>query len=310
MNKLLTLTTEMRNENSTNIDNMSTMQILTTINNEDMTVAKSVQEVIPQINETVETIYHSLKRGGRLFYVGAGTSGRIGILDAVECPPTFSTSQNLVQAVMAGGGQAFEKAAEGIEDKAELGASDLEERDLTEIDVVIGIAASGRTPYVVGALKYAKEIGASTVSLSSNNNSIISQHADINIEVITGPEILTGSTRMKAATAHKLILNMITTTVMIKVGKVYENLMVDLKVSNKKLAGRAKHIVSLITGVSHEKAGEVLDTTNFEVKPAIVMIKTGVTFQESKKYINLADGFVRKAIELASRKDRKRHDHI
>ncbi|MBN6206263.1 N-acetylmuramic acid 6-phosphate etherase [Ralstonia pickettii] len=303
MNKLTTLTTEKRNEKSTNIDNMSTLEILTTINNEDIIVAESVQKVLPEINETVEIVYHSLKRGGKLFYVGAGTSGRIGILDAVECPPTYSTPPDLVQAVMAGGVQAFEKAAEGVEDDEGLGAQDLKDRGLTNLDVVIGIAASGRTPYVIGALKYAKETGASTISLSSNKNAAISQYADTKIEVVTGPEIITGSTRMKAATAHKLILNMITTTSMIKVGKVYENLMVDLKVSNKKLAERAKNIVSTITGVSYQKAQEVLEMTNFEVKPAIVMIKADTSFENAKRYIKEADGFVRKAIELSTAKE-------
>ena len=302
MNKLTTLTTEKRNEKSTNIDNMSTMDILTTINNEDITVAKSVQEVLPQVNGTVEIVYQSLKRGGKLFYVGAGTSGRIGILDAVECPPTYSTPPGLVQGVMAGGIQAFEKAAEGIEDDEGLGAQDLQDRNLTNLDVVIGIAASGRTPYVIGALKYAKEVGASTISLSSNEGAAISQYADTRIEVITGPEVITGSTRMKAATAHKLILNMITTASMIKIGKVYENLMVDLKVSNKKLAERAINIVSTITSVSYQKAQEVLETTNFEVKPAIVMIKADTSFENAKKYIKEANGFVRKAIELSTAK--------
>lgn len=310
MKNLSTLTTEMRNENSTNIDNMSTMEILTTINNEDMGVAKSVQKVLPQIQDTADTVYRSLKQGGKLYYVGAGTSGRIGILDAVECPPTYSTSTDRVQAVMAGGSHAFKKAVEGAEDDEGLGAKDLEERDLTELDVVIGVAASGRTPYVIGALQYAKQIGASTVSLSSNKESLISQYADINIEVVTGPEILTGSTRMKAATAHKLILNMVTTTSMIKLGKVYENLMVDLKVSNQKLRERAKSIVSIITEVSYKKAEEVLEKANYEVKPAIVMIKTGVRVQEAISYINQADGFVRKAIELIMRKGSEEHDHI
>lgn len=285
--------------NSINIDNMSTGEILELINREDMTVANSVQKVLPEIEKTVTAVYNSLKQGGKLFYVGAGTSGRIGILDAVECPPTFSTPPELIQGVMAGGMNAVEKAVEGAEDDDQLAVKDLEERNLTELDVVVGIAASGRTPYVIGALKYAKSIGATTVSLSSNENSEISQFADVNIEVITGPEILTGSTRMKAATAHKLILNMITTTTMIKIGKVYENLMVDLKVSNHKLKERAKNILSIITDVQYQKAEEVLEKTNYEVKPAIVMIKTGVTLQDAKVYIEQANGFVRKAIEFA-----------
>lgn len=299
MNKLFKLTTEKRNDNSTHIDNMPTLDILKTINNEDISVATKIQNVLPQIEETVDIVYRSLKNGGKLFYVGAGTSGRIGILDAVECPPTFSTPPDIVQAVMAGGARAFEEAVEGAEDDEKLGAKDLEDRNVTELDVVIGIAASGRTPYVAGALQYAGKVGARTISLSSNKDSVISQDAAVNIEVITGPEVLTGSTRMKAATAHKLILNMITTASMIKVGKVYENLMVDLKVSNQKLKERAKGIVSTITEVPYAKAEEVLEQTEYEVKPAIVMIKADVTYQDAKIYIKEADGFVRKAIELA-----------
>ncbi|OCA85992.1 N-acetylmuramic acid 6-phosphate etherase [Bacillus sp. FJAT-27225] len=299
MNKISTLTTETRNMNSINLDNMSTGEILHLINREDMTVANSVQKVLPEIETTVTAVYNSLKQGGKLFYVGAGTSGRIGILDAVECPPTFSTPPDLVQAVMAGGIKAIEKAVEGAEDDEQLAVKDLEERNVTELDVVVGIAASGRTPYVIGALKYAKSIGATTVSLSCNENSDISQYADVIIEVITGPEILTGSTRMKAATAHKLILNMITTTSMIKIGKVYENLMIDLKVSNYKLKERAKNILSAITDIQYQKAEEVLEKTNYEIKPAIVMIKTGVTLQDAKVYIEQANGYVRKAIDIA-----------
>lgn len=302
MDNLSALATEMRNKASTNIDNMSTAEILNLINKEDMSVAQRVQEILPQIEETIEMVCHSLKHGGRLFYVGAGTSGRIGILDAVECPPTFSTPPELVQGVMAGGMKAIEKAVEGAEDSEDIGAKDLQERNLTELDIVIGIAASGRTPYVIGALKYANEVGASTVSLSSNKNSIISQYADVKLEVITGPEVITGSTRMKAATAHKMILNMITSTSMIKIGKVYENLMVDVSVSNKKLKERAKRILSTITNVSYEEAGEFLGLSNYEVKPAIVMIKTKVSFLEAKEHINNAEGFVRKAIEMANNK--------
>jgi N-acetylmuramic acid 6-phosphate etherase len=302
MTKILTLTTETRNENSVNIDNMSTKEILTTINDEDKTVAEKVREVLPQVEQTVEKITQSFKRGGKLFYIGAGTSGRIGLLDAVECPPTFSTTPDIVQGLMAGGMNAFEKAVEGAEDDEPKGASDLEARGLTELDVVIGIAASGRTPYVIGALKYASGIGASTVSLTSNEQAEISKHADINIEVITGPEILTGSTRMKAATAHKMILNMITTASMIKMGKVYENLMVDLNASNQKLRERAKNIVLTITKVTLDEAEEVLIKANYEVKPAIVMLESNVTLDEAKQCIKQANGFVRKAIEIALQK--------
>lgn len=301
MNNLSALVTEMRNEQSMTIDSMSTMGILSTIHHEDIKVAHVIKEALPQIEAAVEKIYQSLKKGGRLFYVGAGTSGRLGILDAVECPPTFSTPPDLVQAVIAGGMTAFEKAIEGAEDNEEFGASDLSERGLTEIDVVVGIAASGRTPYVVGALKHANQIGASTISLASNKNSVISQFAEVKIEVETGPEVITGSTRMKAATAHKLILNMLTTTTMIKIGKVYENLMVDVKVSNQKLMERAIYIVSTITNVSYEIAREMLAKSNQEVKPAIVMIKANVPLEEAKTAIHLANGFVRKAIEIAAK---------
>lgn len=302
MNKLSALVTEMRNENSMTIDNMSTSEILSVINKEDLKVALAVQQVLPDIEMAVDRIYQALKNGGRLFYVGAGTSGRLGILDAVECPPTYSTPPELVQAVIAGGPKAIEKAVEGAEDSEELGANDLAERELTELDIVVGIAASGRTPYVAGALKYAQKIGAATVSLTSNKQAVISQFADVKIEVETGPEVITGSTRMKAASAHKLILNMLTTTTMIKIGKVYENLMVDVKVSNQKLRERAINIVSTITGTSYEKAKETLTQSNNEVKPAIVMIKANTTLDEAKRAIQQANGFVRKAIDIAATK--------
>jgi len=296
MEGLTTLTTEQRNPQTMELDQMNTAHILNTMNQADMLVAKKVQDVLPQIEDAVELIYTSLKQGGTLFYVGAGTSGRLAILDAVECPPTFSTPPKMVQGVIAGGDQAFIKAVEGAEDDERVGEADLRARDLTEIDVVVGIAASGRTPYVTGALKYAQSIGASTVSLTSNKDAKISQHADVKIEVITGPEVLTGSTRLKAATAHKLILNMLSTTTMIKVGKVYENLMVDVKVSNFKLKERAKNIIATITGVSIERAGIILDKANLEVKPAIVMIQTHVSYEEAKQLIEEANGFVRQAI--------------
>jgi N-acetylmuramic acid 6-phosphate etherase len=287
-----------------NIDNMSTIEILTTINNEDKLVAHCVEEVLPEVGKTVDRICEALKQGGRVFYVGAGTSGRIGILDAVECPPTFSTDPDLVQAVLAGGIRAFEQAAEGAEDDRDQGAKDLAAKQVTRADVVIGITASGRTPYVIGALQYARSVGACTVSLTSNENSEISAYADIKIEVITGPEVITGSTRMKAATAHKLILNMISTASMIKIGKVYENLMVDVKVSNHKLMERAKHIVCTVTGITAAEAEQFLAQTNYQVKPAIVMVKTGVDYAAANALIQEADGFVRRAIELALQRSR------
>lgn len=299
MDELSKLTTEMRNERTMHIDRMSTSDILTAINNEDMTVAHRVQQVLPEIEKAVDIVCSALKQGGRLIYVGAGTSGRIGNMDAVECPPTFSTRPDLVQAVMAGGSQAVEQAVESAEDNQQLGARDLEMRGLKAVDVVLGIAASGRTPYVIGALKHARAAGAAAIALTSNANSEMSAYADVSIEVVTGPEVITGSTRMKAATAHKLVLNMITTTAMIKMGKVYENLMVDLKVSNHKLQKRARNIVCAITGVSAAEAERILISAHYQVKPAIMMIKTGVDYVKAAALIDEAAGFVRGAIELA-----------
>ena len=303
MEKLSRLTTEESNPKSTRLDEMSTNEILNTMNEEDQTIALEVQKVIPQIEQTVEKVVSAFKNGGRLIYIGAGTSGRIGVLDAVECPPTFSTSPELVQAVLAGGEGAMFNAVEGAEDNELLGASDLEKLDITENDVIIGIAASGRTPYVKGALIHANSCGATTVSLSSNEHSTISNHADIKIEVVTGPEVLTGSTRLRAATAHKMILNMISTTAMIKTGKVYKNLMVDLNASNFKLRERAKKMVCTITDVSYEQAEAVLEETAYDVKLAIVMIFTDVNRQEAETLIANSNGFVRDAVKLASSKE-------
>ncbi|WP_130858932.1 N-acetylmuramic acid 6-phosphate etherase [Gracilibacillus phocaeensis] len=300
MEILTTLTTEQRNESTMEIDHMSTYDILKIFNQEDQSVAKSVERVLPEIAEAVEIVSAAFTKGGRLLYVGAGTSGRIGILDAVECPPTFGTPPDLVQGMIAGGDQAIMKAVEGAEDNPALGAADLEERGLTELDVVVGIAASGRTPYVAGALKHAQELGAKTISLSSNKNAKISQYADIKIDVVTGPEVLTGSTRLKAATAHKMVLNMLTTTTMIQAGKIYQNLMVDVKVSNYKLKERAKHIIAAVTEVSLEEAAATLEKAQLEVKPAIVMIKANVNYEEAKKLLHQADGFVRYAITRAT----------
>ncbi|WP_066195660.1 N-acetylmuramic acid 6-phosphate etherase [Gracilibacillus timonensis] len=300
MEILTTLTTEQRNESTMEIDHMSTYDILKIFNQEDQSVAKSVERVLPEIAEAVEIVSAAFTKGGRLLYVGAGTSGRIGILDAVECPPTFGTPPDLVQGMIAGGDQAIMKAVEGAEDNPALGAADLEERGLTELDVVVGIAASGRTPYVAGALKHAQELGAKTISLSSNKNAKISQYADIKIDVVTGPEVLTGSTRLKAATAHKMVLNMLTTTTMIQAGKIYQNLMVDVKVSNYKLKERAKHIIAAVTEVSLEEAAATLEKAQLEVKPAIVMIKANVNYEEAKELLHQADGFVRYAITRAT----------
>jgi N-acetylmuramic acid 6-phosphate etherase len=301
--ELSKLTTEQRNQNSMNMDEMSTMEMLRMMNEEDQKVAFAVEKVLPQVEHAIENIYEALQNGGRLFYVvGAGTSGRLGIMDASECPPTFMTPPEMVQTVMAGGNDAFFQAVEGSEDSEKSGEADVKEKGITKNDVILGITASGRTPYPIGALKYARQIGAYTASLSCNENSRISSFADCSIEVIVGPEILTGSTRMKAATAHKMILNMISTATMVKLGKVYENLMVDVHASNYKLKERAKRNIMEITNVSYEKAEEVLRQTNHEVKPAIVMIKAGVSVKEAKAVIDENNGYVRKAIDYLLQK--------
>ncbi|BDH61867.1 N-acetylmuramic acid 6-phosphate etherase [Lysinibacillus sp. PLM2] len=294
--ELSKLTTESRNPASTTLDQMTTMEILQTINNEDKSVAFAVEEVLPVVRRVIERIVESLKNGGRLFYIGSGTSGRIGMMDASECPPTFMTSPEMVQTIMAGGNEAFFQAVENAEDNELQGELDLLSKNLTKNDVVIGITASGRTPYPIGAIKFANKIGAFTVGLSSNKNSLINQYTDEGIEVVVGPEVLTGSTRMKAATAHKLILNMISTATMVKLGKVYENLMVDVNASNFKLKERAKSIVSEITNSSYEEAENILEQTHYEVKPAIVMMKTNSSYEVTQLALQHYNGNVREAI--------------
>jgi N-acetylmuramic acid 6-phosphate etherase len=300
---LTNLITEQRNGRTRQMDQMCTFDIVKLINEEDQTVGIAVQKELQQITNVIEATYQSLKNGGRLFYIGAGTSGRLGVLDASECPPTFRTPPEMVQAIIAGGEQAILVAVEGAEDDTEQAAEDLKQRQLTDQDIVIGITASGRTPYVIGALNYARETGASTVALSCNQDAIVSKHADHKIEVVVGPEILTGSTRLKAATAQKMVLNMITTTAMIKLGKVYQNLMVDVHASNHKLVERARNIVMSITGVSYDEAELVLNQTNQEVKLAIVIIETGVSLEAAQKCIEQAGGFVHQAILLAQRNE-------
>ncbi|XJZ27047.1 N-acetylmuramic acid 6-phosphate etherase [Bacillota bacterium Lsc_1132] len=291
------LTTESRNERSMMIDTAKPVDILRMMNEEDQKVALAVKEVLPEIEAAVNFVFESLQKGGRLIYMGAGTSGRLGVLDAVECPPTFSTESEMVQGLIAGGEGAFLKAVEGAEDSSELGVEDLKRIGLTKDDTVIGIAASGRTPYVIGALQYARSIGAKTVALSCNKDAAISKEADQSIEVIVGPEVLTGSTRLKAGTAHKMILNMISTSSMILLGKAYENLMVDVRVSNEKLKERAIDIIRKVTDVSYETALEALEKADFQAKTAIVMIKTGKSKEEADKLLIKANGYVRKAIE-------------
>lgn len=293
------MVTEQRNPRSMGIDRRSTLEILQIMNEEDAAVTQAVKQALPAIAEAVEVITQRLRGGGRLFYVGAGTSGRLGVLDAAECVPTFSVPPELVQGVIAGGEEALVHSIEGAEDRPELGSSDLKARGLTAQDVVVGIAASGRTPYVVGALFYARHVGAATIGISCNAPAQVLDAADIRIPLIVGPEILTGSTRLKAGTAQKLVLNMLSTATMIKLGKVYNNLMVDVKVSNQKLADRARRIIREITGISTDEAAELLAQTDNEVKPAIVMALLGVSADEARARLAAAHGMLGEVIEGA-----------
>ena len=293
------LTTEQLNPRSQNIDALSTLDILKTINDEDNDVPAAVAKEIPYIAQAVELITKALKKGGRLLYFGAGTSGRIGILDASECPPTFGIPQDMIQGHIAGGRKAMFKAQEGVEDFEENGVTDIIAAKVNKIDVVCGIAASSRTPYVLGAIKKAKEIGASTIYITCNSRKHMDiKSVDVAICPEVGPEVIMGSTRMKSGTAQKLVLNMLTTTVMIRMGKVYGNMMIDLQLNNKKLTERSKKIIMSITGVSYDEAEKFLRESGGHVKTALVMIKAGVTLADAINRLKITDGFVRKAIEL------------
>ncbi len=292
--QLKNLTTETINHNSTDIDIISTIDKLKIINAEDQKVALAINEVIVDIAQVVDLVTNALKSNGRLIYIGAGTSGRLGILDAVECPPTYGVDYNTVVGVIAGGEQAFIKAQEGAEDSEDLAVIDLQKINLTDKDILCGIAASGRTPYVIGALKYANSIGAKTVAISCNTNAVISKYANLKIELNLGAEVITGSTRMKAGTAQKLILNMISTTTMINLGKTYKNLMVDVKTSNDKLKARAKKIIMDATEVNFEIAEKYLNLANGHVKTAIVMLLHNVDYHSATDMLNNAKGVIRK----------------
>ncbi|MGG0175084.1 N-acetylmuramic acid 6-phosphate etherase [Gottfriedia acidiceleris] len=291
------LTTEIRNNRTSNLDQLSVDEFLNIMNEEDQKVALAVREQIPMISNVVQLVVEAFQNGGRLIYTGAGTSGRIGLLDAVECPPTFGTNPSEVIGLIAGGERAFIKAVEGAEDSEELGKEDLLRISLTKNDIVIGIAASGRTPYVIGALKYANEIGAKTVAVACNKGSKIGEVALLKIEVDNGPEVLTGSTRLKAGTSQKLICNMISTASMIGIGKVYKNLMVDLQLTNSKLVDRAKRIIVEATGCDYETASNYLLKANNQTKVAIVMILTGMNYDEAMISLNKASGFISKVVK-------------
>lgn len=294
LNKLVT---ESRNKNTKNIDKLTTIEMLKLINNEDKSVPLAVEKEIYNIAKSIDIIAEAVQNGGRLIYCGAGTSGRLGVLDASECPPTFGVDSSLVHAFIAGGKEAMFNAIEGAEDSKELCAEDLKSINFSNKDVLVGIAASGRTPYVIGGLEYAKSIQAKTVSLTCNPDSEISGIADIAISPVVGPEVVTGSTRMKAGTAQKLVLNMISTGVMIKIGKVFGNLMVDVKASNEKLIERAKRIVVEATGVSKEEASRVLEKTKYNVKLSIFMIVSNLEMENAEIILNENYGYIAKAIE-------------
>lgn len=290
------LKTESRNPRTTNLDTMAPLELLRIMNEEDQKTVAAVQEALPQIEKAVGLIVRALKRQGRLIYIGAGTSGRLGILDAVECVPTFSTEDEVI-GVIAGGEKAFVRAVEGAEDSEELAASDLAALKVGENDVVAAIAASGRTPYAIGALKYAKKMDAKCIGISCNKEALLSQYADVAIEADAGPEVLTGSTRLKAGTCQKLILNMLSTASMVGIGKVYGNLMVDMKATNQKLVERAKRIVMESTGCDYDTAAKTLEAAGYSSKTAIVMILTGISKEEAEARITENQGFIRSCIE-------------
>ncbi|MFK7694969.1 N-acetylmuramic acid 6-phosphate etherase [Paenibacillus sp. HJGM_3] len=294
------LDTEQRNPRTEEFDNRSTLEMLAMMNAEDTLVPAAVAAQLPTIATAVDRIADALRNGGRLFYVGAGTSGRLGMLDAYECPPTFGTPPELVQALVAGG-VARDRADESAEDDPALGADELRQRGLTAADVVVGIAASGRTPYVVGALQYAASVGAATIALACTRGSAIGKAAALAIEVPVGPEALTGSTRLKAGTAQKLVLNMLSTVTMVKLGKAYSNLMVDMEPSNGKLRVRASRIVSMATGADDAAVERAMTQAGDHVKASIVMLLADVEAAEAHRLLEEAGGVVRLALRLAGR---------
>jgi N-acetylmuramic acid 6-phosphate etherase len=296
MFELERLVSEGRNPKTLDIDLLPTLEILKKINDEDRGVPEAVAAVMPEIALAVDRIVEAFKKGSRLVYMGAGTSGRLGVLDASECPPTFGVPEGMVVGLIAGGRDALVQAIEGAEDEPEAGAKALENIGLTANDVLVGIAVSGRTPYVIGGLNYARQVGATTVALSCNTASVIAGIADIAISPVVGPEVLTGSSRLKAGTAQKLVLNMLTTASMIRIGKSYQNLMVDVHASNKKLVARAARIVMQATDCSAEQAREALDRTHNDVKLAILVTMTGMGVEDARKTLLNAGGFLRTAI--------------
>ncbi|NMB25266.1 MAG: N-acetylmuramic acid 6-phosphate etherase [Firmicutes bacterium] len=289
-------TTETRNPRSMDLDMLSTQDMLSLINSEDQKVAIAVASQIPEITKAVDIIVDRLKQGGRLFYMGAGTSGRLGILDAAELKPTFGVGKETVEALIAGGPSAITESVEAAEDSFTAGGNGLKERSISAKDVVFGIAASGSTPYVLGGLEVAREAGAATIGLACNSGSKLREYADVVIEVVVGPEVLTGSTRMKAGTAQKMVLNMMSTAVMVKLGKVYENFMVDMQATNAKLRIRANGMIQATTGVDRDEAQRLLNDANHDLKTAIVMGKLNVDATTARERLAKSEGYVRRAI--------------
>ncbi len=294
MAKLDNLATESRNELTKDLDLLSTRQILEIMNSEDKKVIEAVKDSLDEIEILVSECIRAYKDGGRIVYLGAGTSGRLGLMDAVEVVPTFNSDRFV--GIIAGGSEAYVRAAEGAEDSKELAVEDLKKIGLNEHDLVIGIAASGRTPYVIGGLDYARSLGARTGCLCCNFNTEIAQHCDYPIELSAGPEIITGSTRLKSGTCQKLVLNMISTATMVGVGKVYGNLMVDVRATNKKLEERCRRVVMEITGCDHDRADEVLKETDNDCRLAIVMILMNLSKKEAQEKLEAADGNIREAL--------------
>lgn len=290
------LSTEKRNEKTQNLDTLSTMQIIEIMNQEDLNVVSAVQKALPQIEKVVKAMIETLKNNGRIIYIGAGTSGRMGIIDAVECGPTFGCTNEFL-GLIAGGNNAVFKAVEGAEDSKELCVKDLKDNNFTNKDLLIGVAASGRTPYVIGGIEYAKSISAKTACVCCNINTAIGALVDLPIEVSAGSEVLTGSTRLKSGTCQKVIINMLSTAAMVGMGKVYKNLMVDVLPTNEKLVERCRNIVMAATDCDYQTADEALKKTNNKCKEAIVMILLNVDEKQAKEKLDNANGFVRKAIE-------------
>lgn len=296
LQQLNQLITEQRNPNSMQLDSLSAQELVALINREDQQVALAVEKCLPQIASAVEKIVTAFERGGRLVYVGAGTSGRLGVLDASECPPTYGVKPEMVVGLIAGSDHALRHPIEGAEDNVQQGQADLKEIDFSARDVLVGIAASGRTPYVLGALNYAKQLGATTVSIASNPKSKMAEVADIAIETVVGPEVLTGSSRMKSGTAQKLVLNMLTTASMVLIGKCYQNLMVDVQASNEKLKARALKIVMEVTECDNETAANVLAKANGKVKLSILMQLSGLDALEAQSLLDKSNGKLRQAL--------------